>query len=151
MGYRAARRIHVLLMSWLTLVFVIAWLPMLRGAMDGPSYEWGAGLLGAQFGGTGTGGDYWFLVVKSAIALALLGFGWRRPNGPFRLALVAWLALALVDTLYNVVTAPEAFRFQGDTLGMCSRILAATPMKSPEGHGPKARSIRPTSIGAGYP
>ena len=46
MGYRNARRIHVLLMSWLTLVLVTAWLPMLRGAMDGPSYEWGAGLLG---------------------------------------------------------------------------------------------------------
>jgi hypothetical protein len=127
MGYRGARRIHVLLMSWLTLVFITAWLPMLRGAMDGPSYEWGAGLLGAQFGGTGTGGDYWFVVVKAAIAVALLGFGWRRPNGGFRLALVGWLALALADTLYNVVTAPEAFRFQGDTLGVDLSLVVVAP------------------------
>ena len=67
MGYRSARRIHVLLMSWLTLIFLTAWLPMLRGAMDGASYEWGAALLGAQFSGAGTSGDYWFVVVKAAI------------------------------------------------------------------------------------
>ena len=43
MAYRTARRIHVLLMSWLTLLFLTAWLPLVRGAMDGSSYEWGGG------------------------------------------------------------------------------------------------------------
>ena len=127
MGYRSARRIHVLLMSWLTLIFLTAWLPMLRGAMDGASYEWGAALLGARFSGAGTSGDYWFVMVKAAIAIALLGFGWRRPNGGFRVALVAWLALAFADTLYNVVTAPEAFRFQGDTLGVDISLVLVAP------------------------
>ena len=46
MRYRTARRIQILLMSWLTLTFLTAWLPLLRGAMDGASYQWGGGLLG---------------------------------------------------------------------------------------------------------
>src|SRR5262245_52342852 len=128
MGYRDARRLHVLLMSWLTLTFLMAWLPMLRGAMDGPSYQWGSGLLGFHFGGAGTGGDYWFVVAKSAVALAFLGFGWRRPNGTFRVALVAWLALALADTSFNVMTAPEDFRFQGDTLGVDISLAWIAPL-----------------------
>ncbi len=127
MGYRTARRVQILLMSWLTLIFLTAWLPMLRGAMDGPSYEWGGGLLGFQFSGSGLAGDYWFVLIRSAVALALLWYGWRRPNGGFRLALVGWLALMLADTLYNVVTAPGDFRFRGDTLGVDISLAVAAP------------------------
>ncbi|MGZ8283638.1 MAG: hypothetical protein ACXWUN_11930 [Allosphingosinicella sp.] len=128
MGYRAARRYHVLLMSWLTLTFVTAWLPLLRGAMDGPSYQWGAGLFGLQFGGAGIDGDYGFVLAKSAIALAFLWFGWRKPNGYFRPALVAWLALGLADTLFNVFTSPGSFRFQGDTLGVDISLVLIAPL-----------------------
>ena len=127
MGYRDARRLHVLLMTWLTLAFTATWLPLLRGAFDGPSYHWGTGLLGFRFDGAGLGGDYPFLIVKSAVALALLGFGWRRPNGAFRPALVAWLAVGLVDTLFNVITAPGDFRFQGDTLGVDISLALVAP------------------------
>ena len=127
MGYRDARRLHVLLMSWLTLTFLMAWLPMLRGAMDGPSYQWGSGLLGFEFAGAGTGGDYWFVVARSAVALGFLWFGWRRPNGPFRLALVAWLTMNFVDTIFNVTTAPEDFRFRGDTLGVDISLALVAP------------------------
>ena len=127
MGYRGARRIHVLLMSWLTLLFLTAWLPLVRGAMDGSSYEWGGGLLGFEFSGAGLSGDYGFVLAKAAVALALLFFGWRRPNGGFRIALVGWLALMLADTLYNVVTAPEAFRFRGDTLGIDVSLALVAP------------------------
>ena len=118
MSYRAARRTQILLMGWLTLTFVTAWLPLLRGAMDGASYQWGSSLLGLRFAGSGVGGDYWFVATEAALALLFLWFGWRRPNGAFRPLLVAWLALMLADTLYNVVTAPEDFRFRGDTLGV---------------------------------
>ena len=127
MGYRAARRIHVLLMSWLTLTFLTAWLPLLRGAMDGASYEWGAGLFGLRFAGAGLSGDYGFVIVKAAIALAFLSFGWRRPNGGFRPALVAWLALGLADTLYSVAAAPGDFRFRGDTLGIDISLVVMAP------------------------
>jgi hypothetical protein len=127
MGYRDARRLHVLLMAWLTLTLTATWLPLLRGAFDGPSYQWGAGLLGFQFSGAGLAGDYPFLVAKAAVALALVGFGWRRPNGAFRPALVAWLAVGLVDTLFNVISAPGDFRFRGDTLGVDVSLALVAP------------------------
>ena len=127
MGYRVARRIHVLLMSWLTLLFTATWLPLLRGAMDGPSYAWGGGHFGYQFSGTGISGDYPYMIAKAAIALLFLWFGWRRPNGGFRPALVAWLALMLADTIYNVTTSPDSFRFQGDTLGVDLSLVLVAP------------------------
>src|SRR5262245_53828648 len=100
-------------MSWLTIQFLATWLPLVRGAMDGPSYEWGSGLLGWQFSGSGLSDDYAFILAKAFVAVALLLYGWRQPNRGFRPALLAWLMLMLVDTLYNVVTSPESFRFQG--------------------------------------
>lgn len=127
MGYRAARRIHIVLMGWLTLGFVTAWLPFVRGVMDGPSYQWGSSLFGLRFSGAGTGGDYWFTALSAVVGLALLGFGWRRPNGRFRLFLVAWLALMFADTLYNVIAAPEAYRFRGDTLGVDISLAFVAP------------------------
>ncbi len=127
MSDRGARRLHILLMAWLTLTFVIAWLPFLRGAMDGPSYQWGASHFGWDFGGAGTGGDYWFAAAKAALAVLLLWAGWRRPNGPFRMALLLWLALRLADTVHAAILAPEDFRFQGDTLGVDVSLALVAP------------------------
>ena len=128
MGYHTARRIHVLLMGWLTLGFLTAWLPLLRGAMDGPGYRWGGGLLGMEFSGAGLSGDYYYVVARAAIGLLLLFYGWRRPNGPFRLALLGWLLLMLADTLVNVIGAPDDFRFSGDTLGIDISLAVAAPL-----------------------
>ena len=127
MGYRNARRVHVLLMGWLTLLFTATWLPLLRGAMDGPSYAWGGGHFGYQVSGTGIAGDYPYILAKAVIALLFLYFGWRRPGGGFRLALVAWLALMLADTIYNVISSPDSFRFQGDTLGVDISLVLVAP------------------------
>ena len=142
MSYRAARRIQILLMAWLTLGFVTAWLPLLRGAMDGPSYEWGDSLFGWQFSGAGTGGDYAYVAAKAALAVAFLWFGWRRPNGLFRPALVAWLALSggacLLERLgaLSVMTgkvlqrsvsppyAPASLIYQMEALGVRSLPIA---------------------------
>jgi hypothetical protein len=127
MGYRTARRIHILLMSWLTLTFVTAWLPFVRSAMDGPSYEWGSGLFAWQFSGAGLAGDYWYAALMAVIGLGFLVIGWRRPNGPFRLLLVGWLALMFANTLYNVTTAPDDYRFEGATLGVDISLVVVAP------------------------
>ena len=71
-----------LILIWLTILFVLGWLPMLRGAFDGPSYEWGNSYFGKQFSGKGTAGDYWFLIVQAALGILILFLGWRgaRPH-----------------------------------------------------------------------
>ena len=124
---RGARRVHVLLMGWLTFTFVAAWLPFVRGAMDGPSYQWGASHFGWDFAGAGIGGDYWFAAAKAALALLLLSAGWRRPNGPFRIALLLWLMLRFADTLHAAIFSPGDFRFQGDTLGVDVSLAPVAP------------------------
>lgn len=128
MNYSTGRRTHVVLMIWISLLFLTGWLPFIRSLMDGDSYQWGARILGRQFGGTGLGGDYWFAVTKAAIGVALLWFGWRRPNGAVRHAIVAWLALAFADTLYNIAMTPESFRFRGDTLGVDFSLIWFAPV-----------------------
>ena len=57
MSYRGARRLHIALMSWITLTFITGWLPFVRGVMDGPTYQWGGGLFAWNFSGAGPGGD----------------------------------------------------------------------------------------------
>ena len=54
---------------------------MVRGAFDGPTYNWGTSYFGKQFSGSGTGGgDYWLLVVKSifAITRSVSWLAWRK-------------------------------------------------------------------------
>lgn len=128
MGYRAARRVQILLMVWITITFVTAWLPFLRSLMDGTSYEWGDALFGMRFSGAGLEGDFWYPALATAIGLAFLWAGWRRPNGAVRIALPAWLALMLADTLYSVTTAPGDFRFRGDTLGVDVSLAVVAPV-----------------------
>ena len=125
---RAGRRVHILLMSWLTLTFTAAWLPFVRGAMDGPGYEWGTSHFGWAVGGAGTGGDYGFAAANATLALFLLWLGWRRPNGPFRILLLIWLTLRLADTLHAVITAPGDFRIEGDTLGFDLSLAVIAPL-----------------------
>ena len=124
---QGARRVHVLLMGWLTFTFVTAWLPFVRGAMDGTGYQWGASHFGWDFAGAGIGGDYWFAAAKAALALLLLWAGWRRPNVPFRIALLLWLMLRFADTLHAVIFSPGDFRFQGDTLGVDVSLALVAP------------------------
>ena len=128
MDNRIARATHCALMIWISLLFLAAWLPFVRSLMDGESYQWGARLLGRQFGGAGLSGDYWFAAGRAAIGLALLWLGWRRPNGRVRYAILGWLALMFADTLYSVVTAPESFRFRGDTLGVDVSLVSIAPV-----------------------
>lgn len=128
MGYRIARFVHVIVMIWLTLLFLTAWLTFARAVMDGAGFRWSAGLLGNYFRGNGLSGDLWFAAAKAALGIALLWFGWRAPNGRVRWAIVAYLALMLADTLYNVNARPEAFRVRDDRAGIDFSLAVAAPV-----------------------
>lgn len=104
MGYRVARVAHVGLMIWLGLLFLSVWLTLLRSMMGGAEYGWSARFLGWEFAGAGLDGDFGYLLAKTALGLALIRLGWRQPNGAFRAALPALLALLLADTLHAAVT-----------------------------------------------
>jgi hypothetical protein len=98
-----------------TLTTLVFWLPAVRGAFDGPSYQWG--LFG--LGGRGVGGDYWFPVVGASGALAVLAGAWRCRRWAF-VVLAAWSVVVFVAVLAAVTSNPAGFRFRGDTLGIIS-------------------------------
>lgn len=97
---------------------ILVWLPLVRGVMDGESYQWGAIFWGMQFGGSGVRGDYWLLVLQALLGLTVLYLGWRGARQPFHWLLLLWHVPAGVQAFYNAFTSPEDYRFRGDSLGV---------------------------------
>ncbi len=98
--------------------FIIAWLPLVRSILDGPTYQWGAAFFDVGFSGAGLGGDFWFLVAQAILASAILYLGFRSPGALSYLLLSLWLALNAASFVYGFITDPEALMFHGDTLGV---------------------------------
>jgi hypothetical protein len=111
-------RLLRIVLAWTALTFVPAWLPLIRGLFDGSSYEWGTSFFGYRVGGVGLRGDYWVVLLQSALGGTILWLGWRGARMPLHPLLIAWHALLFADGLYSSVTDPERYRFRGDTLGV---------------------------------
>ncbi len=97
---------------------ILAWLPFMRSILDGPSYQWALAYFGLQFSGAGLSGDFWLIAVLAALAIAILYFGFRDPGRGFQQIFEIWLFLHAASYLYEYVRAPEAFIFEGETLGI---------------------------------
>lgn len=114
-------RFLLILFAWTTLLF---WLPAVRSLFDGISYEWGV----FGFHGKGVGGDYWFVALGSACALTIQWLGWRGHRLTANWLLLAWFGFLAAVAAYLAVTAPESFRFRGDTLGMDISLAWIAPL-----------------------
>ena len=106
------------ILIWTIVTLIIVWLPLVRGLMDGDSYQWGNSAWGFQFDGRGLHGDYWFLLLQAVFGLALLYLGWRGARQPFHWLLLLWHIQLALQSTYNSLTSPEDYRFKGDTLGV---------------------------------
>ena len=117
MTWRPDRILKVILIVTMLTMLVI-WLPLVRGLMDGDSYQWAGVFWGMQFKGFGIRGDYWVLVLQALFGITLLYLGWRGARQPFHWLLLLWQVPAAVQACYDAFTNPEDYRFQGDTLGV---------------------------------
>ena len=106
------------ILIWTMLTLLIVWLPLVRGLMDGESYQWGSSFWGFQAGGRGVQGDYWLLVLQALFGITLLYLGWRGAQQPFSWLLLLWHVPLGVTATYNALSSPEDYRFRGDTLGV---------------------------------
>ena len=111
-------RILKTILIWTMITTILVWLPLVRGLMDGESYQWGAIFWGMQFGGSGVRGDYWLLVLQAIFVIRLLYLGWRGAPQPFHGLLLLWHVPMGVQAFYNAITSPDDYRFRGDTLGV---------------------------------
>jgi hypothetical protein len=106
------------ILIWTMLTMVTVWLPLVRGLMDGESYQWGNTFWGFQVGGHGLRGQYWLLLLQALFGLTLLYLGWRGARQPFHWLLLLWHIPLGAQAIYDSLTAPETYRFRGDTLGV---------------------------------
>lgn len=112
-AWQPDRLLHVLL-TWTSLTTLVFWLPTIRGAFDGPSYEWGlAGMRGA-----GLSGDSWFPILGAALACWLVTRGWRGARTPFRWVFPAWHATLAVVVTERAIALGDRLTFEGATLGV---------------------------------
>lgn len=117
MVWRPDRLLKAILI-WTMITMVIVWLPLIRGLMDGDSYEWGNSFWGIQVGGQGVHGQYWLLLLQAIIGIAVLYFGWRGARQPFHWLLLLWHIPLGAQAIYDAISSPEDYRFRGDTLGV---------------------------------
>lgn len=117
MVWRPDRILRTILI-WTMITAVVIWLPLVRGVMDGESYQWGNTFWGMQFGGSGVHGDYWLLVVQAVFVVALLYLGWHGARQPFHWLLLLWHIPLGLQAFYNAFKYPDDYRFRGDTLGV---------------------------------
>jgi hypothetical protein len=117
MVWRPDRFLRAILI-WTMITLLVVWLPLVRGLMDGDSYQWGNSFWGFQIGGRGLHGDYWVLLLQAAFGITLLYLGWRGAKQPFHWLLLLWLLPLGVQATYDALSSPEDYRFRGDTLGV---------------------------------
>lgn len=111
---RGPERLLKVLLTWTSFTTLMFWLPTVRGAFDGASYEWG--VLG--FAGKGIDGSYWFPVLGSTLSIIMLWMGWRGTRFPFHLLLGGWHCFLAIGLTVVVLDDPEGFHIVGDTAGM---------------------------------
>lgn len=119
---RAGALLRNLALYFVAFTFITAWLPLVRSVLDGASYQWGADYFGHRLSGAGLGGDFWFLVVQGAIALAILYLGFRRPGAVSYTLLLGWLGFNLANVLHAYFFQDGGIEFHGDTLGVAVNI-----------------------------
>ena len=112
-AYQPDRLLRALL-TWTSLTTLVFWLPTVRGAFDGCSYEWGL----VDFGGAGLSGDYWFPVLGAVFACWLVTRGWRGARPPFPWLFTAWHVALAVVVAASAIALRDDMTFQGDTLGV---------------------------------
>ncbi|MFC5529520.1 hypothetical protein [Cohnella yongneupensis] len=112
MAWKSSKLLHLILM-YVMLSGITFWLPVTRGLFDGSSYTW-SGWMG--IGGTGIDGQYWLLLMFTALMTSVVFLGWRGARKPFHWLLMIWFIL-LVTESGSWFFSPESVHLQGDTLG----------------------------------
>ena len=114
---RLFKRLNLLLILT-SLTFATSWLPFIRGISDGESYQWGTTFFGKLFYGSGTGGDFYYVLLNVAIGLGLMyTFYWVRRRNLFYLLLIIWYGSMIANSFYEVFVG-EGYMFHGDTLNV---------------------------------
>ncbi|WP_286228458.1 hypothetical protein [Neobacillus mesonae] len=113
MELKPDRLLHLILIYVMLSGFTY-WLPTIRGLFDGPSYSWSSWM---GIVGTGIGGQYWLLLIFTALMTTVVILGWRNIHKPFRWLLLTWFMLLVIES-GSWFFSSETVYLKGDTLGL---------------------------------
>ncbi|AZU62495.1 hypothetical protein CHR53_15095 [Neobacillus mesonae] len=113
MKLKPDRLLHLILIYVMLSGFTY-WLPTIRGLFDGPSYSWSSWM---GIVGTGIGGQYWLLLIFTALMTTVVILGWRNTHKPFRWLLLTWFMLLVIES-GSWFFSSETVYLKGDTLGL---------------------------------
>lgn len=114
--------------AWILVVGLFAWLPLLRSVFDGESYSWGLSFMGFPLSGSGLGGDFWYLPLKTGFVVLTL-YALVRCWRPVGAALATlWTALVFADNVRAYLEDPNGLVLRGDTLGININLSLFAPI-----------------------
>ena len=116
--------------GWVLLIGLFSWLPLVRSVFDGDSYLWGTTFFDIPLKGAGLGGDLWYLILKTAVALFVLYALVRRWRPVGAVLAAVWTAILFADNLRGYIVDPDAMVFHGDTLGVQLNLTLIAPIMS---------------------
>jgi hypothetical protein len=107
-------RLYPWVMGWLVFTTLIMPPLVLTRSLVQPRYRWSY----AGFSGTGTGGDFWFVILIFLFVAAMMWYGWRGARIPFHVLAILWTSTLTIRLITGVIAHGQQMRFRGDTLGI---------------------------------
>jgi hypothetical protein len=104
--------LFLVVMSWLVFTTLVMPQLVLTRCLIQPNYRWS----NAGFSGTGTGGDFWFVIVIFLFVAVMMWHGWRGARMPFHVLAVVWTGALTAMLVSGVVAHGQKMRFRGNTL-----------------------------------
>ncbi|MEM7373851.1 MAG: ubiquinol cytochrome C oxidoreductase [Bacteroidota bacterium] len=115
---RSPHPAHSLLLHVMAFTFLLVWLPFLRSAFDGPSYQWGTSYFGIFFSGKGITPAYLFLVIQLVFySMVFISIYWIRNRALMYVLTGLWFVHVFGNMMVSIARNPDA-AFRGDTLGV---------------------------------
>ncbi|MEN2282099.1 ubiquinol cytochrome C oxidoreductase [Algoriphagus sp. SE2] len=103
---------------FISITFMIVWLPFIRSLFDGTSYVWGTEYFGLKLTGAGITPSFLFLIIQMSLyALVIFGL-YRMRNRKLYFALLGiWWLNVFGNLLFDILKNGDTM-FHGDTLNV---------------------------------
>lgn len=123
-AYRTPNIWTNLLSVFISITFMIVWLPFIRSLFDGTSYVWGTQYFGFLITGAGLSLSFLFLIVQLALYAAVIIGLYRMENRTqYGVLLFIWWVNVFGNFIFDIVKNGDSM-FHGDTLNVHVSITA---------------------------
>lgn len=103
---------------FLSLTFMIVWLPFVRSLFDGVSYQWGTEYFGFLIYGAGVTPSFVFLILQLALYVALfVGLYHMRNRKLYAALLGIWWINVFGNLIFDIIVNGDTM-FHGDTMNV---------------------------------